>query len=110
MPISTGVIPHQKEKRGVLHCFVPPIVVCKFGQGEMSGPIGLLVVSKEPEVGLHPLIVPLGLSVHPGVVRRGDVLLDSQGVAQFLNELGGESRVSVTYDFVRESVSSDYGL
>ena len=36
-----------------------------------------------------------------------DVLLDAQRAAEFLNEFGGEPRVSVAYDFVWQSVASD---
>ena len=108
MPISTRVISHQKEKGGVLCCFVLPVVMCELGQREVCGPVRLLVISKESEVGLHPLIISFGLSVRPRVVRRGDVLLNSQRTAQFLDEFRHESWIPVAYDFVRESVSSHY--
>ena len=55
MPISTRVITHQKEERGVLRRFALPVVVRKLGQGEVSGPVRLLVVREEPEIRLHLL-------------------------------------------------------
>ena len=57
MSISTRVIPHQKEKRGVLHRFTLPIVVCELCYWKISGPVGLLVVHKKVQVCLHPLVI-----------------------------------------------------
>ena len=78
---------HQHEddspsegKRGVFRCFVPPVVMRKLGQREVVGPVGLLMVSEKSKVRFHPLVVSLGLSVGPGVVGGGDVLLNPQSV------------------------------
>ena len=102
------MIAHQKEERSVLRGFVLPAIVCKFGQGEVVGPVGLLMVGEEPEIRFYPLIVPLRLSIGPWVIHRRDVLLNPQCAAQFLDEPGGESWISVAYDFAREPIASNY--
>ena len=58
VPISTRVIAHQKEEWSVLCGFVLPIVVRKFCQWETIHPIGLLMVSEEAQIRLHPLVIP----------------------------------------------------
>ena len=44
------------------------------------------------------------------MIHGGDVLLNPQGAAKLLDELGGEPRVSIAYDFVGESILSNYGF
>ena len=68
------------------------------------------MVSEEPEICFYPLIVPLRLSVGPRVVCGGDVLLDPQSAAQFLDELGGKPWIPVAYNFVGQPIVSDYDL
>ena len=75
------MITHQQEKGGILCRLVLPVVMRKFGQGKVGGPIRLLVVSVESEVRFYPLIISLGLSVSTWVVCRGDILLNPQRAA-----------------------------
>ena len=76
MSISTRMITHQKEERGLLHCFASPIVVSELCDREISCPVVLLMVDKEMQIGLHPLIVAFQLSIHPGMIHRQNILLD----------------------------------
>ena len=110
MSISTRVIAHQKEKWGVFRRFVFPVVVHEFSQGEVTSPIRLLVISEESEVCFYPLVVALRLPIGAGVICRGDVLLNPQSPTQLFDELGGKSRISITYDLAGEAVVSDYDL
>src|SRR5580693_8783554 len=97
MPISTRVISHQEEERGLPGSLALPVIVCEFRKWEVFRPVVLLMVNKEPEVGLYPLIVSLRLSVCSWMVRGGDVLLYGEESTQFLCEPRRESRVSVAY-------------
>jgi len=110
MSISTRMITHQKEERGLLHCFASPIVVSELCDREISCPVVLLMVDKEMQIGLHPLIIPFQLSIGSRMICGGYVLLDSQGATQFSDELRCESRIPVAYNFIGESVSSNYDL
>ena len=48
MAISMRMIAHQKEKRGLFCCFALPVIVIEFCHWEISHPVVLLVVHKEP--------------------------------------------------------------
>jgi hypothetical protein len=95
MPISTRVISHQEEERGLPGGLALPVVVCEFRKWEVFRPVVLLMVNEKPEVGLYPLIVSLRLSVGSRMVRSGDVLLYGEESTQLLREPRRESRVSV---------------
>jgi hypothetical protein len=75
MPISTRMISHQEEERGLPGGLALPVIVCEFRKREVLRPVVLLMVNEEPEVGLHPLVISFRLSVRSRVVRGGDVLL-----------------------------------
>ena len=96
MSISTRMITHQKEERGLLHCFASPIVVSELCDREISCPVVLLMVDKEMQIGLHPLIVAFRLSISLRVGCCRNVLLDAQGPAQFFSKPRHEPWVSVT--------------
>ena len=101
------MISHQEEKGGVSGGLALPIVVSKFGYWEISSPIVLLMISKEMQVCLHPLIVLFRLPIGSGVVGQRYVLLNSQNATQFLCELRCETRVSITDDLVWETIVAE---
>ena len=72
------------------------------------GPVILLVVDNESEVGFDPLVVLFGLPICSGMISSGNVLCNPQYVAHFSGKLGCESGVSVTDNLVRESKVSEY--
>jgi hypothetical protein len=51
------VISHEKEERGLLGSFAPPVIVGEFGKWEILRPVVLLVVDEESEIRLHPLVI-----------------------------------------------------
>ena len=108
VPISMRVISHQKVERRLPGSFTFPIVMSKFCHRQIRGPIILLMVNKEPEIGLHPLIVALQLSVHSGVVHGRNVLCDPQYAAYFSCEFGCEPGVSITNDLAGKSEAFEH--
>ena len=68
VPISTRVISHQKVERSLPCSFTFSIVMSEFCHRQISGPVILLMVNEESEVGLNPLVVALQLPVCSGVV------------------------------------------
>ena len=76
----------------------------------MLRPVILLVVSEEPKIGLHPLIISFRLPIGSRVIRRRDILLYPQGATELLDEPRGKLQISIAYDFVGESVSLDYSF
>jgi hypothetical protein len=99
MPISTRVISHQKEERGLPGGLAPPVVVCKLCEREVLCPVILLMVDEEPEIRLYPLVISFRLSVCSRMIGGGDVLLYGEQATQFLCEPGCEPRISVAYYF-----------
>jgi hypothetical protein len=57
MPISTRVISHQKEERGLPGSLASPVIVCEFCEREVLCPVILLMVDEESEIRLHPLVI-----------------------------------------------------
>jgi hypothetical protein len=75
MPISTRVISHQKEERGLPGSLASPVIVGELCEREVLCPVILLMVDEEPEIRLHPLVISFRLSVRPWVISSRDVLL-----------------------------------
>jgi hypothetical protein len=69
------MISHQEEERGLPGGLAPPVIVCEFREREILRPVVLLMVDKEPEIGLHPLVISFRLSIRSRVVSGRDVLL-----------------------------------
>jgi hypothetical protein len=86
VPISMRMIAHQKKEGGLPGHLASPIVMGKFSNGKVLGPVVLSVVDEEPEIGFYPLVILFGLSVRTWVVSCGDVLLNIQQSTQFLCE------------------------
>jgi hypothetical protein len=93
------MVSHQEEERGLPGGFTPPVIVREFCEREILRPIVLLMVDKEPEIGLYPLIISFRLSIRSRMVSGRDVLLYGEHSTQLLCEFGRESWVSVAYDF-----------
>ena len=91
--------PHQQLERGLPCGGVLSIVVCKLCQGQVRRPVVLLIVDKEPKIRFEPLIGSFRLSIGPGVVSCGNILLDAEYAAQLLHELGCETGDPVANDF-----------
>ena len=68
---------------GILHKWKPP------------SPIGLLLVTEDPEISFHSLISPFRLSISLRVVSDTDVLLDSQFGTDILSQFGSKFRISI---------------
>ena len=72
---NVGKQSDSNEKRTLGH--VEPTMGGVVTQGQVHRPVVLLIVDKEPEIGLQPLIGSLRLPVRPGVISGGDILFDT---------------------------------
>ena len=92
------IIFHEESKGGLSHGLICPGVVGKLGQGEVVGPISLVMIDVELEVLFDPLVLHFGLPVHPWVISCGNILRHTKESTQLMGELGCKLWVSVADD------------
>ena len=86
------------------------VVVAEFCQWEEAGPVGLLVVCIDAEVLFQHGVQPLRLPIRLGVESRVAVVPNATQLQQPPLELGGEHRVAIAHQRVRETVSPNHVL
>ena len=102
--VGSWGVAHDKFKRGLGGGRIRPGVMYILGEWEPSVPSGLAVVDEDMKVLFKPLIRSFGLAVSLGVIGGAYVLFDIEDAAQFLQEAGRETGISVCDDFVGSAV------
>ena len=98
------------KKRGKCSGRMLGVVVVEFCQWEKAGPVGLLVVCIDAEVLFQHRMQPLRLPVRLGVKSRGAVGPNATQLQQPPPEVGGEHRITIAHQGVRETVSPNHML
>jgi hypothetical protein len=101
---ESRVVSLVSVERGYTSGRVRRVVVNEFGDGELRGPVVLLIVDVNTEVLFEGLIDSFGLPVHLWVISSQQVGLDVERSAQGRPELGDEQFSSVGNDVSREAV------
>ena len=84
-----------------------PGVVSEFSYREICCPVGLSSIYELSQVCFNPLIHAFTLSIGSGVKRSAKVLFDPHGFTECFDKVSSESRVSVRYDSIGDTIPGE---